>query len=226
MIFLRNFFTIGGLLFFCILAHAKSVTLIHMDIPGLHNKTKTGKYDRLLAENLSRSGYADYSVEFYPPARAFSVFKGCADCCISPANFNSSFYPYTETDYTLTDKPMGIAKIYIWTLAQKGSLSELSDLAHKSVGARRGMPLGNKIDTSGIELELTNTIKQNIHKLQNKRIDAFIDYTPDVLMVLQSEGLEDVVINVQNAPLEVHPDHYVCKKSRKTSVFLKAFNGS
>ena len=207
-------------------AYAEIVDFIHIDIPGLHEKDQSGKYDKQLINKLETAHFKDYNIKVVPAARAFVEFQQCANCCISPVNFNDSFYDFKRNDYLYTKNPMGIAEIYIWTLSGKGAISKISDLTDKRVGIRRGMPLGKIIENANLNFQKSNSILQNIKKLESGRIDAFIDYNPDVPNALKANGYEGKVIYDQSTPLEIHPDHYICKKTDSADKIMRILNGS
>jgi len=215
---------VTGCLLLALSCHAKQIEIINILIPGLHSADLSGKYDLYLKRKMRKSSFNDYKIEVLRARYAFHRFEKCTNCCISPVNFNQSFYDFNKEEYYTTKKPLGIAKIYIWTLAERGPISRLSDLYGQRIGARKGMPLGTKIYRAGLDLELVSFISQNIQKLLNKDIDAFIDYTPDVLSALSEEKAQEKIVYAENFPLEVHSDNYVCKKSDQTHAFLKALD--
>ena len=193
------------------------VTIYSTDIPGLHQKDGQGDYDKIINKSVVKSGLAKLVV--LPPARTVAKFKQCSNCCYSPANKNPEFYDF-GANYVET-KPMGVAKIYIFTRSGEKVISSLSQLKGKRVGARRGMPYGKTFDNSGLKVELVNTIAQNIKKLKVGRIYAFIAYIPDAYTVFEKMGMKPLP-HAKDKPVAVHEDNLVCKGVSPS--FIKKFN--
>lgn len=66
-------------------------------------------------------------------------------------------------------------------------------------------------------------MEQNIKKLQNKRLDAIIDYTPDMLTAFKDMGIQPLSYD-KNNPVEIHNDSVICKKTPETEVFIQHLN--
>lgn len=195
------------------------VLVIGIDIPGLHQKNGGGDYDKIINQSLVKAGKATLKV--MPPARAESEFKRCSNCCFSPANKNPEFYDFGD-DYIQT-KPMGIAKIYIWSKIGSKAIDSLDELRGKKVGTRHGMPYGRTFDNFGLKTEPVKTIKSNILKLEKGRIEAFIAYVPDAYNVFDEMGIEPFP-HAKNKPMAVHEDSLICKDVSDT--FIQEFNNS
>jgi hypothetical protein len=206
------------ILSFVSIANAQ-VLIIGLDIPGLHQKDGNGDYDKIINQKLVKSGKATLKV--LPPARAESNFMKCNNCCFSPANQNPEFYDFGK-EYIQT-KPMGIAKIYIWTKRGSKAIDNLNDLKGKKVGIRHGMPYGKTFDSLGLKTEPVKTIKSNILKLEKGRLDAFIAYVPDAYTIFDELGM-DPLPHAKNKPMAVHEDSLVCKGV--SDQFVQGFNNS
>ncbi len=196
---------------FCILVLCSQVvyaetTIYGIEIPGLHEKNKSGAYDKIIDETLLKPGLANLKV--LPPAKAEDNFSKCTDCCFSPANTNEEFYDFGKD--VVKTKPMGIAKIYIFTGNGQKTINNLSDLKGKKVGARFGMPYGKTFDSAGLNVEMVKTIGSNIKKLDKGRIDAFVAYVPDAYDAFKSLGIEPYPHDIDN-PIAVHEDCLVCR---------------
>ena len=193
------------------------VKIIGIDIPGLHQKDGKGEYDQIINRILLNSNRATLKV--LPPARAESAFKNCNNCCFSPANKNPEFYDF-GLGYVQT-KPMGVAKIYIWTRKGSSAIHNLSDLKGKKVGIRHGMPYGKTFDNSGLKTESVSTINSNILKLKKGRIDAFIAYVPDAYAAYSEMGIEPQT-HAKDKPLAIHEDSLICRGV--SDDFIQTFN--
>nr|WP_284676638.1 transporter substrate-binding domain-containing protein [Vibrio sinus] len=118
---------------------------------------------------------------------------------------------------------MSIAKVYIFTPHGSDSITDLAQLVGKKVGARAGFPYGKKVDDSGVKLILTKSMEQNIKKLQSGRLDAIIDYTPDMYTAFDEMGIQPLSFDKDN-PVEVHNDSVICKKTPETEAFIRNLN--
>jgi len=114
--------------FFCVfilcsqVAYAET-TIYGISIPGLHEKNKSGVYDKIIDEKLLKPGLANLKI--LPPKKAEDSFSKCKDCCFSPANLSEEFYDFGN-DVVKTN-PMGIAKIFIFTSKGKKTINNLLD---------------------------------------------------------------------------------------------------
>jgi len=214
---MKSFLILLALSFFSV-ANAQ-VLVIGIDIPGLHQKDGNGDYDKIVNQSLVKSGKATLKV--LPPARAELEFSRCNNCCFSPANKNPEFYEFGEA-YVQT-KPMGIAKIYIWSKKGSKAIEKLDELKGKKVGIRHGMPYGKTFDNFGLRTDPVKTIRSNILKLEKGRIDAFIAYVPDAYNVFEEMGIEPLP-HTKNNPMAVHEDSLICKGVSNT--FVEEFNNS
>lgn len=197
--------------FFCILVLSAQVvyaetTIYGIEIPGLHERSKSGVYDKIIDDVLLKPGLANLKV--LPPAKAEDSFSKCTGCCFSPANTNAEFYNF-GADVVKT-KPMGIAKIYIFTGKGQKTINDLSELEGKKIGVRFGMPYGKTFDNAGLNVEAVKSIESNIKKLDKGRIDAFIAYVPDAYDAFEKLGIQPYPHDIDN-PLAVHEDCLVCR---------------
>lgn len=195
------------------------VSIISMDIPGLHQSDGQGEYDQIISSSVVASGMA--SLKIVPPARAEVSFSKCTNCCLSPANKNPEFYDYG--DDTVMTKPMATAMVLVFTAAGSEPVTSLEQLKGKRVGIRRGMVYGSTVDNAGLKTNETNTISANIKKLNAGRLDAFIAYSPDVYTAFEEMGMEPLPHAKEN-PIAVHPDALVCKGV--SNEFIEAFNNA
>jgi len=182
------------------------VSIIGLEIPGLHQNDGEGVYDKIVNQTVVRKRLANLNV--YPPTRAEELFETCKNCCLTPANKNPEFYdfpsPIVETD------PMNTAKIYIFVKQGAKVISKLKDLKGKEVGIRRGMPYGKSFERSKLNTHSVNTIEKNIFLTLTNRLDAFIAYVPDAYYAFRNVRVEPFPHEVSK-PLAVHPDRLVCK---------------
>lgn len=195
------------------------VDIIAIKIPGLFQKDGMGQYDQII-NDASYQIDTKFQIIYTVPKRGFLKFENCNNCCISPANKNPDFYEYNSDQY-LETSPMGVAKIYIFS--NEFMINNLEKLKNLKVGARRGMPYGKNYEASGLNVELVNSIKQNIEKVKLGRIDAFIAYVPDALDAFKEMKISPFYYDINN-PVAVHQDSILCKKSRETQKLVDEFN--
>ncbi|WP_163835613.1 type 2 periplasmic-binding domain-containing protein [Spartinivicinus ruber] len=209
--------------FYCTLSFSASCTefvnIFFVQIDGLHQADGGGRYDKIISLINTK---IPFEIRVYPPKRAFSLFDKCLVCCISPVNKNTDFYQYIGEDY-IQSKPMNVAKIYIFTKPNTKVINSLEELKTLRVGARSGMPYGQKIENSGIEFKFLPTIKNNIIMVLNNRLDAFIAYVPDAYKIFEQLELKAFPHDIEN-PVSVHEDSLVCKKSNSTMELINDAN--
>ncbi len=195
---------------------AKGVEVIAMEIAGVLDVNGTGLYDVMIKQEPTAK------LNCLPNKRAFQEFEKCSSCCMAPLNTNPEFYEYTPKDY-IESKPLGVAKVYIFTKPGTPAIADLKQLKGKKVGATLGMNYGKTIGKSGVDLELVSDLKLNIKKLQAGRIDAFIEYIPDAYVAFEKLKLEPFP-HVKDKPLVIHNDTVLCKKSADTEKFVGRLN--
>ena len=206
-----------ALLTFCSIHAGANVSIIGIDIPGLHDSKGGGAYDQIINEAAVSTGLA--SLKVFPPARAEAQFASCTNCCFSPANKNQEFYDF-GADITQT-LPMNVAKIYIFSPPGSAEISSLSALKGKKVGIRTGMPYGKTFDAAGLKTSAVSDIGQNIKKVQGKRLDAFIAYIPDAYIAFKDMGISPFP-HAKSTPIAVHEDSLVCRGV--SASFIESFN--
>ena len=182
------------------------VSIIGLEIPGLHQNDGQGVYDKIVNQTVVRKRLAKLDV--YPPGRAELVFKTCENCCLTPANKNPEFYNFSK-DIVESDS-MNTAKIYIFVKKGEKTIFKLEDLKGKEVGIRRGMPYGKSFERSNLKTHTVNTIEKNIFLTLTNRIDAFIAYVPDAYYAFRNVRMDPFPHEISK-PLAVHPDRLVCR---------------
>jgi len=198
-------------------AHAQ-VTVLGIEIAGLHQADKGGDYDKNVVQ------VKDAILTVLPATRAFAEFAKCSDCCISPANKNPVFYEF-NTDAYLASKPQNLAKVYIFSPAGAPAVSSLDALKGKKVGIRAGLPYGKRIDDSKDFIkDPSPTPEASIKKLELGRVDYLLEWTPDMEIAFQKLNMKPFP-HAEAQPVEVHEDSVLCKASPRTKAFLEKLNG-
>lgn len=199
------------------LSFATNTKVIGIEIPGLHNSSFNGVYDKIIAKAIVDS--PSTILENYPPARADAVFAGCTNCCISPSNNNPEFYDYG--DEVVTTTPFNIAKIYLFTAPGTEPLTELAQLDGKVIGIRYGMPYGKRFDDANITKFPVSDLREHLSLMELGLIDAFLAYVPDIYNMFQEEGVKPYP-HAAEYPYALHLDALSCKGV--PSEFIKYFN--
>lgn len=181
-------------------------TIYAIEIEGLHQKDGKGEYDVIIKNALVNEKRAKLKV--MPPARVEKTFETCSNCCWSPANKNPEFYQFDDS--VVVSKPMGIAKIHLFTKPGSEVLNSWDQLADKKVGFRHGMPYGKTFDAGKFKKNGVKSIEKNIALLEAGRIDAFVAYVPDAYVVFEALGKLPFPHD-EDHPLVEHPDALACR---------------
>ncbi len=190
------------------------VTVIGVDIEGLHQADKGGDYDKNVVQ------VKDATLTVLPAVRAFAEFAKCSDCCISPANKNPVFYDFGGAAY-LASKPQNVAKIYIFSPAGAPAVSSLDALKGKRVGIRAGLPYGKRIEgATDFSKDPSPSAEASIKKLQLGRVDYLLEWTPDMEIAFQKLNVKPLP-HAADKPIAVHEDSVLCKASPRTKAFLE-----
>ena len=202
---------------FCIPCNSLSakVKVIGIEILGLHQQDFQGSYDRIINQIVGQ----DIELKVLSPKRAKNAFNKCQNCCLTPANKDPEFYEYGD-DVIQTD-PMNTAKIYIFVNTGNPPLTTLEELKGMKVGIRRGMPYGKSVESSNLNFNVVNRLKQNITLLEMGRVSAIIAYVPDLYQVL-GELNRKPFPHDKTHPLAIHPDSLICRSV--SPKFMLQFN--
>ncbi len=156
-----------------------SVDVLAPEISNLVESDGSGVYQLLLKEAARRSNITIIE-HFYPQKRAITYF------------LNGTYpYIYAYTDLAIEKLgienvigsfPLGVFEQYIFS--KKGtSYSTIEQLSGLSVGGIIGddiQPWYKNFTDKGITIKLVKTNDQNIQRIQNNKIDAFICFLPDI----------------------------------------------
>ncbi len=210
---------IAASLALCVIPSAAraQVTVLGIEIDGLHQSNKGGDYDKNVVQ------VKEATLTVLPATRAFAEFARCSDCCISPANKNPVFYEF-NTDAYVASKPQNLAKVYVFSPAGAPAVATLDALKGKRVGIRAGLPYGKRIDdTKDFTKDPSPSAEASIKKLQLGRVDYLLEWTPDMDIAFRKLNMTPLP-RVEAQPVEVHEDSVLCKASPRTQEFLEKLN--
>lgn len=190
------------------------------DIEGLHQKDGQGVYDLILKEALTKVT-APVSLHIGDPEETFKTFESCTNCCYSPANNSPQFYDWEGKVIELA--AMNYAKVYIFSQPGKPAFSSFEQLKGKRVGARTGMDYGKDVAAAGIPFITSDSIVENITKLDSGELDAFIAYVPDAYLAFKSLNVEPYP-HAERKPMAIHIDRVICRGAPPE--FTDALNNS
>lgn len=195
-------------LFLFLLSSISFATEIYMtDIEGLHQKDEQGVYDLILKEALTNVT-APVTLNLGDPEETFKTFETCTDCCYTPANNSPLFYDWEGEVVELA--AMNYAKVYIFSPPGKPAFSTFDQLKGKRVGARTGMDYGKDVAESGLPLMTSDSIVENIQKLDAGELDAFIAFVPDAYLAFKSLNVKPYP-HSERTPMAIHIDRVICR---------------
>ena len=105
--------------------------------------------------------------------------------------------------------------IIVFTIKDKHSITQLSELEGLTVGAVRGYSYGQIEKNKNINIQYVNNDLQNIKKLLTGRIDAIIgDSTSTVFAIKNSQYAEEIYYNLQQ-PIDILEAFYIFQNTTK-----------
>lgn len=148
-------------------------------ITGLISEDGQGIYQQILREAASRAGLVYYA-EVFPQRRALFFFKNDTSW--------DGIFTFTDTvrahfpgKTILATYPFGAYLGYIFTLKGAIALTTVDELRNLTVGGIRGFEgTWPQFTEAGIDIQLVGTDAQNLAKLKDGRIQAFLGFLPDL----------------------------------------------
>lgn len=194
---------------------AQEMKIAGYDIPALIQKDGSGEYDQKIA-NIQTQLAENWQYDILPPARADKLFDAKALDCIFP--YDRKFHLNKQTINSL---PLGIAKAYIYSKAGTMPFKNIVQLQGLRVGARIGMLYGPEFDALSLHVEYVTTLEQNIDKINQSRIDAFVAWSPDSDAAFNNKNMAPLP---HGAPFVEHNDAILCHDTPKNRIFIDSFN--
>jgi len=206
----RNALALAAALLFSPAACLAETRIVATKLDGVVERNHGGVYDQVFQE-------LKFDYEVFSPDVALDKFKGNEFDCIFP--LDQDFYG--DKSNTVQSVPINIAKIHIFTL--KGQpITDLDKLKGLRVGMRSGLNYGPKLSYPRFKVEYANSIYINVWKLRSDRIDAIVDFNPDMEDYLNKVGIN--LVYDKNAPVIVHRDALLCHDGPKEREFVQRFN--
>ncbi|WP_281558422.1 ABC transporter substrate-binding protein [Thalassomonas sp. RHCl1] len=197
------------------------ITILALDIPGLHNPDGRGAYDVIIKKVLA--GQFAIDIQPLPPKRSLVYFDRCEHCCFSPGNTDGNFYNFSEE--VRETEPMAVAKIFIFSDYGREPFRHLSELEGKEVGIRLGMPLSHNIiesiDKKKFNVQYAASLEANLTRLKLGRVEAALGWFPDSDLLFAQNKMKPYPHN-KAFPVAVHHDALACKGVPER--FFQVFN--
>lgn len=201
---------------YCLPAYGE-IRLGVYEIPTLLQANGQGSYDKVMAY-VERNFRYNWRYKAYPAEVLDKLFAEQQIDCIFPADRNFYGAPgVLQSDY------FNLSRVFIYTKPTHDVLVGVESLKGKRVGARKGATYGPKVDNAKLGLIYSPTIEQNILKLVNGRLDAFIAYVPDALFAFKSLNMEPLNHD-PSSPLLTIEDGFLCHDSVQSRKFIRRLN--
>ena len=186
-----------------------------------------GFVNHVITEAFQRKGYrVEYT--YLPWKRALEETKNGKYLALSYVYLSKD----RENDYYLSD-PISLEKIVLFHLKTNPikDWNTLDDLRDYTFGATRGYTYTSEFwkaaESKRLQVDVTNTDKQNFKKLLAKRIDIFPSGLVNGYSILQKEfdGSKSNLLSIHSKPLSKTTGHLAFSKRRKISEkLLRTFN--
>ena len=201
---------------FCASVRAE-IRLGAYDLPPLLQANGKGSYDKVMGY-IERNFRYNWHYKVYPAEELDRLFAEEEIDCIFPADRN--FYGATgalQSDY------FNLTRVYIYTKPQHDVLVGVESLKGKRVGARQGVTYGPEVEGARLGLIYSRSIEQNVFKLVNDRLDAFIAYVPDALFAFKGLNMEPLNHD-PDEPLLTIEDGFLCHDNGNSRRFIRRLN--
>jgi hypothetical protein len=212
----------GLFLAVCIPCHATTVIVYVAEIQGLFNKTEDGAYDKILLEAKRRKNL-DFNMKLVSAPRGRALFQTDRKDCYSPANKKE----YVDDQQVLASAPFNKAKVFVFTKKGDSKISSLHDLVGMTLGKVRGLRIDILNEVNDLKVEEVTQNKQLPLMLKLGRIDAFVDFAPDIIYTLSKTPSEKDIIDFDNKFYLFSADNSViCFQNKDTENFIQGLNGA
>lgn len=197
--------------------HGQTLVISSYRIDNVLDEGADSPYSMIIREVSRRSGIP-IKIEYFPPARAITIFDdGEADCVVP---IDRLFFDRYANFYQT--RPLNLAKAYIFTRHADKMLNRVQDLKGLTVGAQQGVQHGKEID-EGLELVRVQSLASLVKMLNQKRLDAFIGYLPDMYEIYKGLGEKPHQHDLDN-PVVIHRDSLTCKVTPQNRAMIEGFD--
>ncbi|MCF2949766.1 transporter substrate-binding domain-containing protein [Paraglaciecola aquimarina] len=213
------------ILFVCFTTHssavyaAKKIIIGYIDLPDvLDSSGKDAPYNEFMARILSRIENP-YDTLFIPSARSNYLLQQKRIDCVFPVIPNF----YQRSDPTIFSDTTNKVTSHVFTL--KNDINDsLENLNGKMVAYRKGLIFGTLFDkykySRFVAVESEDLA---IKLLQQKRVDGYLAYYPDITMSLSEKTLNLLHFDKEQ-PLTMSEDKLECVDTKNNRDFMEKFN--
>jgi ABC-type amino acid transport substrate-binding protein len=154
-----------------------------------------------------------------PPARAYLAFENNLFDCVFPVN--NSILALNKS--LLLSEPLGVASAYIYTLKSRPVIKSVQSLNNMILGVRRGFDYGGFKFPHSTKTVTVGTIEQNLQLLRLNRVDAFVAYEPDSLVILDNYPKIEVHRD-DDFSIYVQKDRIACYDTPRNHIYINNIN--
>ncbi|NDW16878.1 hypothetical protein GTQ48_15295 [Alteromonas genovensis] len=191
------------------------------NVPGLLEKRSDDVPYSKLIKLITKQMPATTEFHFSHALRAVSRFNDRKSDCLFPGSKNL----YQHSERVIESKPLYIARAYFFGLELLSADIILHPSAKKMrIGFRHGNTFGGKIETLSHHTLIPLQGGSEIHEMILRgRIDAFLDYIPDALPLLQLVKSEPLQYDDTSFFYEQN-DSLLCHDSSELRRYIIQFN--
>jgi ABC-type amino acid transport substrate-binding protein len=212
------------LLFFVTLVFATGMTVakeLHVALTRipkvLEFQAKDAPYNRFMSAFTAYSN-VQFSQQFMPSSRANKLLREKKIDCIFPI-----IPPNSRHISTLLSNPINGIDAHIFTLGPR-KYSTLKQLEGAHVAYLRGYLFGGIMDSHPLIGFLPVTTQNAaLGMLKKKRVDAYIDYLPDIRFVFSKADFELLKYDAQS-PVIQESDRMECLSSKEGKALIEELN--
>lgn len=179
-------------------------------LDGLCEEDGTGVYDAVFKE-------LGQTYKVLPATRAEKIMKE-EKACLFPLDkrFLTSELPLIQSE------PIQVVKIIIF--AKDKVYTSLAELQGKTVGLRLGLNYGANVEkgAASFKVDKVNNLDLSIKKLMGGRVDAIVEFEPDVLDYLKKNKV--TLAYDANSPVDRHSDAVTCVQTPDNEKLISSFN--
>lgn len=200
-------------------------TILALTLELRFKQSGTDQYN-LLMKRMADEGL-DFNLEFHSLKRIWRGMDSNSSACAFPVSQNSVnlALPHIKMDDLIQSQTIDHVSYRAFNLPNQMVISSLDNLKGMKIGAWNGMPnelLTNNLD---INFELTNNTESRVKMLYNKRVDAIFDFVPDIYLVIEKLGLEQLPTMDR---LKIwggrNGTHLVCHNTPENAAFVAEFD--